>query len=170
MQKILTTESDQKKNINYSYLMLNPINIFSFGFGSGLLPYAPGTWGTLITYPLYYLVTGYGIPYIPFFIIYTLVSCYSAGYTANKMGEHDAASIVCDEISGYLFVLYFVPHTMMYYIFSFLLFRFYDIKKPYPIRQLDAKVTGGIGIVIDDLLAGIYTVATIIFFQIIFRV
>ena len=130
--------------------------LLAFGFGSGLVKKAPGTFGTLAAVPIYLLIAHSG------WLIYSLVTlliCVSGiwicGIAAEKLGEHDFGGIVWDEIAGYLVTLWFVPFSWEAVVLGFIIFRVFDILKPWPINWLDRKVEGGIGIMLDDILAGI---------------
>ena len=150
-------------------MLRSPVHCFSFGFGAGLLPKAPGTWGTAVAF-LFFLPmmklssTGY------LFVLAALISfsVYAADYTSKALREHDHSAIVCDEIVGYLLVLLFTPQNIMYMLLSFVLFRFFDILKPWPINFLDKNITGGVGIVLDDIVAAFYAVAALLFLQLYF--
>jgi phosphatidylglycerophosphatase A len=144
-------------------MLLNPIHAFSLGFGSGLAPYAPGTWGTLVAYPFYFLMLPLGaLGYAIVLALLIAFSCYACGYTTNTLGTHDHKSIVCDEIVGYLLVLMFTPKTPLFYFISFILFRIFDIFKPWPISWCDKNIKNGTGIVLDDLLAAIYAILIVL--------
>ena len=148
-------------------LLRNPIHAFSLGFGSGLMPWAPGTWGTLVAYPFYFLLWPFGIWfYVVMLILLIIASCYACDYTSKALGEHDHKSIVCDEVVGYLLVLLFTPSSLGWFLFSFLVFRLFDIFKPWPILWFDQNLKNGTGIVVDDLLAGIYAILVVYFFTI----
>lgn len=148
--------------MKYAPLLKNPIHFLALGFGSGLSPKAPGTMGTLAAIPVVILVAMLGQPA---FILLTLVACvlgvYICGYTAKAMGEHDHPAIVWDEIAGYMVAMILVPITWQWLLLAFVLFRFFDVLKPWPISWLDKHVSGGFGIMIDDILAGLASLAII---------
>lgn len=135
----------------------NPLHFLSFGFGSGLMPKAPGTWGTVVAIPVWY---GLSFLTLPYYLIATLaLSIIGIGlchYTAKKLGVHDHPGIVWDEICGYLIAMIAIPVTWQWALAGFILFRFFDILKPWPIKWLDKKVHGGFGIMVDDILAGAF--------------
>ncbi|MDH5360833.1 MAG: phosphatidylglycerophosphatase A [Gammaproteobacteria bacterium] len=138
-------------------LLLNPLHLLSLGFGSGLSPLAPGTMGTLVAVPIYLLLMTAGYPvYLLALIIFTLLGFYLCGYTARALGVHDHGGIVWDEIVGYMITMLFVPMEWSWIVLGFIFFRLFDIWKPWPIRLLDKNVHGGVGIMVDDILAGIY--------------
>lgn len=136
----------------------NPIHFIGFGFGSGLAPIMPGTFGTLAAIPIYLLMTHLQLwSYIILTAIFTILSVFICHITSRDIGVHDYTPIVLDEIVGYLVTMIAAPIGWFWVIFGFLLFRVFDIWKPWPIRWLDEHVHGGLGIVIDDLVAAIYS-------------
>lgn len=146
-----------KNKLTPRQILSDPILFLAFGFGSGLAKKAPGTFGTLAAVPVYWLFAQSG------FFIYSLLTivviiagiwiCDSA---AKKLDEHDFGGIVWDEIAGYLITLWLVPCTWQTMFLGFILFRFFDILKPWPISWLDRHITGGLGIMLDDVLAGVF--------------
>ncbi len=136
--------------------MKNPVHFCALGFGSGLIPLMPGTFGSLAAIPLILLLAPAGNV---IFITATILSCiagvYFCGKTATDMGVHDHGSIVWDEVAGMLLTFLFVPLSMSTLIAGFVLFRIFDILKPWPIGPVDKTVHGGLGIMLDDILAGI---------------
>ena len=148
-----------KSNKNPSVIecLTNPIHSLAFGFGSGLAPFAPGTFGTLVAIPIYLLLQPLSLPvYLAVLLALILLSIYICGESARQLNTHDHSGIVLDEICGYLVTMILVPSGWLWIILGFLLFRLFDIWKPWPINWLDRKVQGGLGIVIDDVLAGIF--------------
>ena len=149
-------------NPNWKTILSNPIHFIAFGFGSGLAPKAPGTFGTLVAIPLYLLLEPLSL--INFLIVLTLLSLFSfyiAGKSAQLLGIHDHGGIVIDEICGYLLTMAIAPPGWIWIVTGFVLFRIFDILKPWPIDYLDKRVSGGIGIVLDDLMAGIYALLSL---------
>jgi phosphatidylglycerophosphatase A len=135
----------------------NPIHFIACGFGSGAVPWAPGTFGTLAAIPIYLLMSHlspftYGI----ILLIMLCVGIFLCGKTAKDFGVHDHRSIVWDEIVGLLLTLWLVPFSITALLLGFLAFRLFDIWKPFPIYQLDKQVSGGLGIMMDDILAAVY--------------
>ena len=130
----------------------------AFGFGSGLSPVAPGTVGTLAAIPIYLaLITSVdSLSYLLVVLLLSLLGFWFCGKTAEDLGVHDHPGIVWDEIVGFLITMYLIPLDWLWIILGFALFRVFDILKPWPIRWLDEKVKGGIGIMLDDILAGIF--------------
>lgn len=138
----------------------NPVHFLALGFGSGLIKPAPGTWGTLSAVPLYYLLmqvmSSASIEYFVIILVSFLVGIYLCGKTATDVGVHDHGAIVWDEIVGFLITMLLVPVTWVNVVLGFVLFRIFDIIKPWPIKLLDKHVHGGFGIMIDDVLAGVF--------------
>ncbi len=147
-----------KNNIKIpAKLLKHPWHFFSLGFGSGLAPFAPGTFGTLAAIPLYLLCQPLGLEvYLVITLIGFAVGVYWCGFTSKALGVHDHSGIVWDEIVGFFITMIAVPLSLTNIIVGFLLFRLFDIWKPWPIKILDEKVSGGFGIMIDDVLAGIF--------------
>ena len=128
------------------------------GLGTGLAPKAPGTFGTLIAIPLYLLLSGIVLwQYLTIVIIGFVLGIWICGAAAAQMGVHDDPSIVWDEIIGYLITMIAAPAGWIWIVIGFVLFRIFDIAKPWPIRSIDQRVSGGMGIMLDDVLAGIYS-------------
>jgi len=137
----------------------SPAGFLAFGFGSGLSPFAPGTMGTLVAVPFLFALKGLGNT--GFWIVLALLfglGVLLCGQVSRKLGVHDHGGIVWDEMVGYWLSAAFVPLQWPWLLAAFLLFRFFDILKPWPIRQLDKKVSGGFGIMIDDIVAALFTV------------
>lgn len=140
-------------------LLKNPIHLLALGFGTGLAPIAPGTFGTLIGVLFYFLLRSYTVSLLVY-AVFTLL-CFVCGificqYTAQALGEHDHPAIVWDEVAGYLIAMIAAPSGWLWALLGFGLFRLFDIWKPWPIRVIDRSVHGGLGIMLDDVLAGVY--------------
>ena len=144
-------------------LLLNPLHAMSLGFGSGLSPKMPGTVGTLTGALIYFFLMPshdwliYGAIVIAGFAI----GIFICGYTAKALNVHDHPAIVWDEIIGYWLTMLLVPKTWEWLVIGFVLFRFFDIVKPWPISILDKKVKGGFGIMIDDIIAALFSLLII---------
>ncbi|HID80908.1 MAG TPA: phosphatidylglycerophosphatase A [Chromatiales bacterium] len=135
----------------------DPVHFLAFGFGSGLAPFAPGTFGTLVAIPLFLLLSK--LPAAGYFLVMLALLFFGiwlCGRSAEKLGVHDHGGIVWDEIVGLLITLFMIPAGWVWIVLGFVLFRFFDIVKPWPIRWLDKQVDGGLGIMLDDVLAGIF--------------
>ena len=156
MSIFLNTLYGQNK-LTIKQILSDPILFLAFGFGSGLAKKAPGTFGTLAAIPVYGLFAQADLlVYSLLTLIVTVVGVWICGIAAEKLGEHDFGGIVWDEISGFLITMWLVPLTWQTIVAGFILFRFFDILKPWPIKWLDRQVKGGFGIMIDDVLAGVF--------------
>lgn len=143
-------------------VLRNPVHILSFGFGSGLSPVAPGTMGTIIAIPIFLILANFSpVLYLLFVTITFVVGCWSSALTAKALNVHDHPGIVIDEIVGYLITMLFVPVTWYWILLGFLLFRLFDIWKPWPISIADKKLKGGFGIMFDDVLAALYSLLSL---------
>lgn len=135
--------------------MKNPVHFLALGFGSGLVPVMPGTFGSLAAIPLLLLSMSLSTPsFIAVTLIASVVGIYLCGKTADDMQVHDHGSIVWDEIAGMFVTFLFLPLTASTLVLGFVLFRLFDILKPWPIGVIDKRLHGGTGIMLDDLLAG----------------
>ena len=145
-----------KNKLSIRQIMSDPVLFLAFGFGSGLTKKMPGTSGTIAAIPvylifiqmdswLYYLLT----------IIVTVVGVWICGRAAMQLGEHDFGGIVWDEIAGFLITMSLVSFSWVAVLEGFILFRIFDIFKPWPIKWIDKKMGGGLGIMLDDVLAGV---------------
>ena len=151
--------SPELQKLNYA----NPVHLAAVGFGSGLLPKAPGTMGTLAAIPLYLFMTSVldlGLwQYIAIVVLASVIGVYICASASKAMGVHDHGAIVWDEIAGYGITMIAAPQGWLWVILGFALFRFFDIVKPGPIGWLDKNTHGGFGIMIDDVLAGVFALA-----------
>jgi phosphatidylglycerophosphatase A len=135
----------------------DPGHLLSFGLGSGLLPRAPGTWGTIAAIPLYLLLADRGWPlYIACTAALFLLGVWLTRRSADALGTHDHQAIVLDEVVGFLVTMVASPGGWQWICAGFVLFRVFDILKPWPIRQLEKRFGGGLGIMLDDILAALY--------------
>lgn len=138
-------------------ILTDPVLFLAFGFGSGLAKKAPGTFGTVAGIPLYLLIAQTDLlVYSLLTLLATVVGIWICDVAAKKLGEHDFGGIVWDEIAGLLITMWAVPPTWQNVGLGFVLFRFFDIVKPWPIKWADRKVQGGFGIMLDDVLAGVF--------------
>ena len=137
-------------------VLTHPVHFLAFGFGSGLSPKAPGTCGSLIIVPV---IFWFGFLSVNTFIITTILVClsgiYICGRSAELLNTHDHPGIVWDEFAGMFITFLLIPITWQNLVAGFILFRLFDIVKPWPIKWVDAKVSGGLGIMLDDILAGL---------------
>lgn len=139
-----------------------PTGFLAFGLGAGLSPLAPGTAGTLagmlVALPLGALPTGYALAAVAVTFIIGIRICARA---SRALGVHDHGGIVFDEFVGIWLVLALVPFSWPWWLAAFIAFRVFDIAKPWPIARLDRHVGGGLGIMLDDLVAGLYAAAVL---------
>jgi phosphatidylglycerophosphatase A len=138
-------------------LLRDPVHFFALGFGSGLVPWAPGTAGTLVGVLLDPLLRPLGLELrIVIVALMFGVGVWLCGESARRLGTHDHPGIVWDEIVGYLAMMLALPGGWTWALAGFVVFRFFDIAKPWPIRQLDHGVRGGLGIMLDDIMAAVW--------------
>lgn len=141
-----------------SEVLRDPVLLIAFGLGSGLSPRAPGTAGSLLGMVCYPLLAQL---HLAFFLLFVLGFAVFGGWVCDraskKLGVHDHGGIVIDEIAGIWLAMTAIPPTWYFMLGGFVLFRFFDIVKPWPIRFLDRRLKGGVGIMIDDIVAGLFT-------------
>lgn len=145
------------RSLNLQLLFEHPAHFLGLGLGAGLSPKAPGTVGTLVGFPLFLLIQPYSLA-MQWLMLggLFLLGIYLCEVTGKAIGVSDHGGIVWDEIVAMMLVLTIVPMTLGWWVLAFLLFRLFDIWKPFPIRQCDAQVKGGLGVMLDDLLAAVY--------------
>ncbi len=140
----------------------NPLYFFAFGFGSGAMPVAPGTFGTLMAIPFYLFLQPLPlIPYLIFLVCFIALASWASDRISRDIHFHDHPGMCIDEFAGFFVTMINAPHGFKWILLGFLLFRFFDIVKPWPIRWIDEKVHGGFGMVLDDIVAGIVSFAII---------
>lgn len=138
-------------------ILRDPVHFLAFGFGSGLSPKAPGTAGTLAAVPLVYFALALPLwAYVFLTLVIIIAGVWICDNSSKRLGVHDHPGIVWDEIAGLFITLLAAPAGLIWLAVGFVLFRFFDILKPWPIGWLDRQVGGGLGIMIDDVLAGVY--------------
>lgn len=138
-------------------LLRDPGHLLSFGFGSGLSPYAPGTAGTVAAIPVYLLLSMLNpTVYLLATLVSVVLGIYLCGRTSRALGVHDHAAIVWDEFAGFFITMLFAPVSFTTVILGFCLFRIFDIFKPWPASVIDTRIKGGLGVMLDDVIAGIY--------------
>ena len=145
-------------------VLTDPVHFLAFGFGTGLAPFAPGTFGSLPGLLLFWLTLDFGL-YVQLGIAAGLAvaGVWICGESARRIGVHDHGGIVWDEIVGMYLVLIVTPFALLPWLLAFVLFRAFDIVKPWPIRDLDHRIKGGAGIMLDDLVAALYAALTLVF-------
>ena len=141
----------------FMQLLRRPVNWLAFGFGAGLAPKAPGTFGTLVAVPIYWLIQDWPPAlYLGWLALTFAVGVYLCDRCAKDMGVHDHPGIVWDEMLGYWLTMAFAPAGWAWMLYGFVLFRIFDIAKPWPISWIDRRVHGGMGIMLDDVLAAVF--------------
>jgi phosphatidylglycerophosphatase A len=151
---------------NKRSLLSDPGHFLALGGGSGLLPKAPGTAGTLVGLVIFWPMAG--LDKVAYLSVVTALFCVGIPLcrrTATVLGKHDHPAIVWDEIVGILVTLAFVCPSLQTSVIGFCLFRYCDIVKPWPISYLDRQVSGGLGIMLDDLVAAIFAGITLVFIE-----
>lgn len=143
---------------SWRFLMQHPAHFLAFGFGSGLAPKAPGTFGTLVAFPLYWYLSAHVSDALFIFILIWsfAIGVWVCDITSKSLGVADFGGIVWDEVVAMLLVLFFTPAGWQWSVLAFALFRFFDIIKPPPISHFDKNWHGGLGVMFDDLLAAGY--------------
>ena len=148
-----------RTSVSARTVFADPVHFLAFGFGVGLLPKAPGTAGSVLGLLVAWLTFSIGLPWrIAIAGALIIIGIWICGESAKRLGTHDYRGIVWDEIAGMYVTLLAVPRELIFWAIGFALFRIFDIWKPWPIRDLDSTVAGGLGIMIDDLLASIFAI------------
>ena len=144
-------------------LLKDPVHLIALGFGAGLLPRAPGTAGTVLAIaPAWLMQTLPGPVHLGLVAGLFALGVWVCGESARRLGHRDHPAIVFDEVVGYLATCLVLPSHPLGYLLAFVLFRFFDIAKPWPIRDLDHRLHGGLGIMLDDLVAALYAAVCIL--------
>ena len=158
--------SKNKNRKIYLHELKDPVVFIAMGLGSGLAPKAPGTAGTLLTVPLVFFLQQQTL------LVYSLVTLFVlltgswvCGYATKKLEVHDHSGIVYDEVGGFLITMFMIPAGWPWMLAGFVLFRFFDAVKPWPISWLDKNVHGGFGIMFDDVIAGIFSLLCLLLAQ-----
>jgi phosphatidylglycerophosphatase A len=152
---------------NLSFVLHHPARFIAFGFGAGLAPVAPGTFGTLVAIPLAYalrMVLSDPV-YLLLLPVWFAVGVWACGRTGRELGEHDYGGLVWDEVVAFMLVLGFVPASWVAQAAAFFLFRFFDIVKPPPAGRVDRTWHGGLGVMADDIIAAFYTLLVFALWQ-----
>lgn len=138
-------------------LLKDPGHFLSMGFGSGLAPIASGTFGTLAAIPIYIVASYVSVMALAILTIASILGgIYLCGRTTRALGVQDHSAIVWDEFAGFFVTMLWVPMTVKTVIAGFFVFRLFDIVKPWPASYFDSKVNGGVGVMMDDVVAGLY--------------
>lgn len=141
------------------FVCRHPAHFIAFGGGIGLIPFAPGTFGTLLALPIFHLTAPLmdSWSFLVLVVVLFWIGAWACGVTGRALGAADHGGMVWDETVAFLLVLFFIPATGYWQAFAFLLFRLFDILKPLPIRYYDRLLKNGFGVMWDDLLAAGYT-------------
>lgn len=140
----------------------HPVHFLALGFGLGCVPKLPGTAGTLAGVVFYFGLQLFNVViYLSITLFLLLIGIWLCDRTARDLGVHDHPAIVWDEITGYLITMILAPQGWIWAAAGFIAFRFFDICKPWPVSWADKKVAGGLGIMLDDVIAGIYGLVTL---------
>jgi len=141
------------------FLVRHPAHFIALGFGTGLSPIVPGTFGTLLAFPLYAMLAQALTPLGVALTIAGLfgVGVWACGRTGRDLGVPDHGAMNWDEVVAFLAVLVFTPEWLWWQVGAFVAFRFFDMTKPPPIRHLERTFKGGLGVMLDDVAAGFYT-------------
>jgi phosphatidylglycerophosphatase A len=149
---------ESRRQPSRRFVFGHPAHFVAFGFGAGLAPYAPGTFGTIVAFPIYYGLRQV-LPdqlLLACIVLSFVLGIWVCQITGRNLGVHDHGGMVWDEIAAFMLVLYFVPQQLLWQLSAFVLFRIFDILKPPPIRRLDRNIENGFGVMLDDLLAAFY--------------
>ena len=149
------------------FLLRHPAHFVALGFGAGLAPVAPGTFGTLVAIPIAAVLRAEfaAVVFVAAIVVFALIGVWAAQVTGRNLGVPDHGAIVWDEVVAFLLVLFFVGDDGVRVAVAFVVFRLFDIVKPPPIRQLDAALKNGFGVMVDDLVAAGYTLVVLAVWQ-----
>jgi phosphatidylglycerophosphatase A len=140
----------------------NPIHFLAFGLGSGAAPWAPGTFGTLAAVIPYFWFQQLSLPwYLVMLAVTTVIGIWLCDRTSKDIGVKDHGGIVWDEFVGFWVTMTLAPAGILWIVYGFVLFRIFDILKPWPIKWADQKVSGGLGVMLDDIIAGVMAAASL---------
>lgn len=149
--------AEERQKILVSTVLRDPVHWFAFGFGSGLLPAAPGTWGSFFTALVFWWFAPVdALVLLGITIVLFVAGIWICDVSSKRLGVHDHSGIVWDEVVGMLLTLLVVRPEPQWIAVAFIAFRVFDIWKPWPIRDVDHSLHGGLGIMLDDVLAAAY--------------
>lgn len=143
--------------VSLSQIWKRPSHFLAFGFGVGTVSWAPGTFGTLVAIPFYLVIAP--LPWSYYLALQGILfvwGCWLCGKTCFDMGVHDHRGVVFDEMVGFWLTMFAAPPGWLPIVVGFVLFRLFDITKPWPIAWLDQRVAGGLGVMLDDVVAALY--------------
>jgi phosphatidylglycerophosphatase A len=149
------------------FLLAHPAHFVALGLGTGLAPVAPGTVGTLLAYPLFYvLAPHFEVPgMLGLIALFFLLGVWACELTGRAMGIADHSGMVWDEVVAMMLILLVIPAGLYWWVAAFFLFRFFDVVKPQPIRYFDQNLKGGFGVMFDDIVAAFYTLLVLAIIQ-----
>ena len=159
----MTTKQERNKDFKKYVQLTNPIHLLAVGLGSGMSPIMPGTMGSAMAIPLWLLFDGLQ-PYLYWVLIVVafIFGCFLCQKTSDDTHTHDSGHIVWDEFVGMWITLFFIPQiSVLWVAIAFVAFRVFDMAKPWPIRWFDKRVPGGFGIMVDDVIAAIFSSITV---------
>ena len=157
------TKQERNKDFKKYVQLTNPIHLLAVGLGSGMSPIMPGTMGSAMAIPLWLLFDGLQ-PYLYWVLIVVafIFGCFLCQKTSDDTHTHDSGHIVWDEFVGMWITLFFIPQiSVLWVAIAFVAFRVFDMAKPWPIRWFDKRVPGGFGIMVDDVIAAIFSSVTV---------
>jgi phosphatidylglycerophosphatase A len=144
-------------------LLRDPVHLLALGFGSGLAPVAPGTFGSVVGLAFGLAVAPLGFWFaLAVTLVATIAGVWICGESARKLGVHDHSAIVWDEVAGMMLTLLAAPASWWGIGLAFVLFRLFDVWKPWPIREVDHGMRGGLGIMLDDVMAAAMAAALLL--------
>ena len=159
----MTTKQERNKDFKKYVQLTNPIHLLAVGLGAGMSPIMPGTMGSAMAIPLWLLFDGLQ-PYLYWVLIVVafIFGCFLCQKTSDDTHTHDSGHIVWDEFVGMWITLFFIPQiSVLWVAIAFVAFRVFDMAKPWPIRWFDKRVPGGFGIMVDDVIAAIFSSVTV---------
>ncbi|WP_040576284.1 phosphatidylglycerophosphatase A family protein [Methylophaga thalassica] len=143
--------------VTFKQLLERPTAFLAYGFGSGLAPKAPGTFGTLAAIPVFYLMQSLPMAsYLLLTVVFFFLGIWFCQKTVDWLQQDDPSAIVWDEIVGFLITMIAAPSGWLWILLGFVLFRVFDILKPWPVSLADKRLHGGFGVMLDDVIAGLY--------------
>ena len=161
------TEASSARAVPPGFIWRHPAHFYALGFGAGLVPWAPGTFGSLVAFPIAFALWRHAsaTAFVVAVVALGILGVWAADVAGRALGVADHGAIVCDEIVAMLIVLFFTGPNPAAMIAGFMLFRLFDILKPPPIRQLDRRFKNGWGVMADDVLAAAYAVLVLALLQ-----
>jgi phosphatidylglycerophosphatase A len=152
---------------SFAFMIGHPAHFIALGFGAGLAPFMPGTFGTLVALPIAWALRAFAndVVWLLAIAVLTVTGIWAAQVTGRHLGASDHGAIVVDEIAAFLLILFFAGGGVIAQALAFVVFRIFDIVKPPPIRQVDAALKNGAGVMADDFVAAGYTLLVLAIVQ-----